>query len=69
MWSIFYRRAHQAHERYTVRDGINIARYALKLLEGQKVLRKFPSEERKLRSLRLSVEMILGEKALDYFSL
>ena len=62
----FLQRAHQAHERYTVRDGINIARYALKLLEGQKVLRKVPSEERKLRSLRLSIEMILGEKALDF---
>ncbi len=62
----FLQRAHQAHERYTVRDGINIARYALKLLEGQRLLRIVPPEQRKLRSLRLSIEMILGEKAMDY---
>ena len=62
----FLQRAHQAHERYTVRDGINIARYALKLLEGQRLLRIVPPEQRKLRSLHLSIEMILGEKALDF---
>ena len=66
MWSIFLR-AHQAHERYTVRDGINIARYALKSLEGRQSLKKVPPEERKSLALRLSIEMILGEKALDYW--
>ncbi|MEW6184495.1 MAG: MoxR family ATPase [Thermodesulfobacteriota bacterium] len=63
----FLQRAHRAQERYTVRDGINIARYALKSLEGREVLKKIPMEEQKPLALRLSIEMILGEKALDYF--
>jgi MoxR-like ATPase len=63
----FLQRAHQAQERFTVRDGINIARYALKSLEGRQILRKKPAGERKLLALRLSIEMILGEKALDYW--
>jgi MoxR-like ATPase len=62
----FLQRAHGAHERYTVRDGINITRYALKSLEGLQSLKKIPFEERKSLVLRLSIEMILGEKALDY---
>ena len=41
----FLQRAHRADERYTVRDGINIARYALKMLskepqEPQTAIRK-----------------------------
>lgn len=63
----FLQRAHQAQERYTVRDGINIARYALKLLEGNKVFRKSPPEGRERLALRRSLEMILGDKALDYW--
>ncbi|MGA3084103.1 MAG: MoxR family ATPase [Thermodesulfobacteriota bacterium] len=63
----FLQRAHQAQERFTVRDGINIARYALKCLEGRQILRKVALEERKLLTLRLSIEMILGEKALDFW--
>jgi MoxR-like ATPase len=63
----FLQRAHQANERYTVRDGINIARYALKSLEGRQSLKKVPLEERKFLVLRLSIEMILGERALDYW--
>jgi MoxR-like ATPase len=64
----FLQRAHAANERYTVRDGINIARYALKLLESQNgFLKEVASRERRLQSLRLSVDMILGEKALDYW--
>lgn len=63
----FLQRAHQAQERYTVRDGINIARYALKLLEGNKVFRKSPQEGRERLALRRSLEMILGDKALDYW--
>jgi len=62
----FLQRAHQAHERYTVHDGINIARYPLKLLEGRKILRKVSSEERTTLSLQMSVEMILGDKAMVY---
>jgi MoxR-like ATPase len=63
----FLQHAHQAHERYTVRDGINIARYALKLLQGQGPLGNVGLKERKLDVLRLSVDMILGDKALDYW--
>jgi MoxR-like ATPase len=62
----FLQRAHRAQERYTVRDGINIARYALKSLEGLRVFKKIPAGEQKLAALRLSVEMILGGQALDY---
>jgi MoxR-like ATPase len=63
----FLQRAHQAHERYTVRDGINIARYALKLLQGQSHPGEVSLKERKLHALRLSVDMILGEKAMEYW--
>ena len=62
----FLQRAHQAQERYTVRDGINIARYALKLLKGRKNLSKVSSEERTTFYLQMSVEMLLGDKALVY---
>jgi len=62
----FLQQAHLAHERYTVRDGINIARYALKLLEGQKIIRNDSAQERKTLSLLMSIEMILGDKALIY---
>jgi MoxR-like ATPase len=54
----FLQRAHRADELYSVRDGINIARYALKMMHttGQ--------EPRDL--LPLAVEGILGEEALRY---
>jgi MoxR-like ATPase len=54
----FLARAHQADERYTVRDGINIARYAMKLLNQEDAM---PVEIFK-KALRL----ILGEEALPY---
>jgi MoxR-like ATPase len=54
----FLQRAHAADELYSVRDGINIARYALKMLHGT------GSEPREL--LPLAVERILGEEALRY---
>jgi MoxR-like ATPase len=54
----FLQRAHEADERYTVRDGINVARYALKLA-GQ--------EGGDIRVLiRKGLLMILGEEALRY---
>jgi MoxR-like ATPase len=62
----FLQRAHQAYERYTVRDGINIARYAMKLLEGQKIIKNDSAQERTTLSLLMSIEMILGDKALIY---
>jgi MoxR-like ATPase len=55
----FLQRAHQADERYTVRDGINIARYAVKLLRQ--------SSRKDMRwALREGVRMILGEEAFHY---
>jgi len=50
----FLQLAHSADERYTVRDGINIARFALKLGE--------PHGE----SLRASILQTLGEEAMRY---
>ena len=54
----FLQRAHSADELYSVRDGINISRYALKMAAADSV----PSRER----LRLAVERILGDEALRY---
>ena len=54
----FLTRAHQADERYTVRDGINIVRYAMKLLKQED---GSPREVFK-KALRL----ILGEEAFPY---
>lgn len=59
----FLQRAHSKNENYTVRDGINIARYAAKrirCLENKKV---------DLESLlRQAVIMTLGDEALPYIS-
>jgi MoxR-like ATPase len=52
----FLQRAHRGGERYTVRDGINVARYALKLVKA--------NGENPLRAFRVSLQMILGEEAL-----
>lgn len=54
----FLQRAHQADELYSVRDGINIARYALKM----STVGGLPPQE----LLRLSVTRILGNDALTY---
>ncbi len=54
----FLQRAHHGDERYTVRDGINVARYALKLI--------FAEKENPLRAYRISLKMILGEEALGF---
>ncbi|HDH87892.1 MAG TPA: MoxR family ATPase [Desulfobacteraceae bacterium] len=65
----FLQVAHEAQERYTVRDGINIARYALKKLsidiskEGEGM-----SEERVMRALKKAATMILDDKAAEYFA-
>lgn len=56
----FLEQAHAQDERYSVRDGINIARYAIKL----KSLATEPSHER--LALEMSVLQILGEEALRY---
>jgi MoxR-like ATPase len=56
----FLQRAHAADELYSVRDGINIARYALKMGAAEK------RETAEL--LPLAVERILGEEALTYLA-
>jgi len=54
----FLQTAHRADEAYTVRDGVNIARYALKLLgEGER-----DSDS----ALRASIARVLGEDALRH---
>ncbi|MBJ7449545.1 MAG: AAA family ATPase [Parachlamydiales bacterium] len=54
----FLQRAHQHMERYTVRDGINIARYAAKRLKS------VDSNAPKDGLLRQSIAMTLGEEAV-----
>lgn len=56
----FLQRAHGADELYSVRDGINIARYALKMSATGKT----PA----IDLLPLSVERILGNEALSYLA-
>ncbi len=57
----FLQQAHAADERYTVRDGINIARYSMKL----KSLAASRAEE--ARALQTAILETLGEEALRYF--
>ncbi|MEW6277675.1 MAG: AAA family ATPase [Candidatus Eremiobacterota bacterium] len=54
----FLHRAHRADERYSVRDGINIARYAAKLI----AVRGIPQNE----ALKKSTVHVLGDEALVY---
>jgi len=54
----FLQRAHEEDAAYTVRDGINIARYAAKRLHGKQAK---PRE-----ALRLAIKMTLGEEALRF---
>src|SRR5438876_2394413 len=56
----FLQKAHSAQERYTVRDGINVARYALKLADGAGGGRELPD------ALRRAVLETLGEEAVRY---
>ena len=54
----FLQRAHRHDERYTVRDGINVARYALKLIAA--------NGENTLRAYRIALAMTLGDEAVVY---
>jgi len=56
----FLQRAHAADESYSVRDGINIARYALKMMRMQ------GTTEAAADLLPLAVERVLGDEALEY---
>jgi MoxR-like ATPase len=71
----FLQLAHLADERYTVRDGINIARYALKLLKIPERLKRLhsvksgeaaPSADNIFEALKRAVLLTLGESALVY---
>jgi MoxR-like ATPase len=54
----FLQLAHSADERYTVRDGINIARFAMKLQKDSDVSRRI--------ALHMAVQQTLGEEAMRY---
>src|SRR5919112_4763837 len=56
----FLQMAHAADERYTVRDGVNLARFAIKL----KSLATQRTHERE--ALEIAVVQVLGEEALRY---
>ncbi len=67
----FLQLAHMNNQSYTVRDGINIARYALKLLSGTSKTKwprcKFPPGPKKTRkALIQAIRMILDDGALDF---
>ena len=54
----FLQMAHAADERYTVRDGINLARFASKLIAT--------GEWSRAEALRDSVQQVLGDEAVRY---
>ena len=64
----FLQTAHEADERYSVRDGINIARYALKrLVESGERLTTSARKKRTLEYMREAASMILDATAAFYF--
>ncbi|MBW1767633.1 MAG: AAA family ATPase [Deltaproteobacteria bacterium] len=64
----FLQIAHEADERYSVRDGINIARYALKRLVGSgERLTSSGRRERIAEYMKESASMILDSVAGQYF--
>lgn len=56
----FLRRAHACDQRYSVRDGINIGRYAVKLVESG----LFAGERERQASIAHAIRQILGDEAL-----
>lgn len=58
----FLQRAHAGNEKYTVRDGVNIARYAAKRLKN------LPDGADMSGFLRQAIAMTLGDDALAYAS-
>ncbi|MBN2125555.1 MAG: AAA family ATPase [Deltaproteobacteria bacterium] len=64
----FLQAAHDADERYSVRDGINIGRYALKrLVESKERLTREGRQQRLRAYLKEASGMILDEGAARYF--
>jgi len=65
----FLQTAHEMDERYTVRDGINIARYALKrLVERGERLNTETRRKRIMAYMKEAAAMILESNAARYFS-
>jgi MoxR-like ATPase len=66
----FLQMSHLAQERYTVRDGINVGRYAIKILSSQRKLkwpRQVPSSSTQVHQcLDQAISLILGEEARGY---
>ncbi|MDD5207672.1 MAG: AAA family ATPase [Desulfobacterales bacterium] len=64
----FLQGAHEADERYSVRDGINIARYALKrLVESGEKMTAVRRRARISQYMKESADMILDPNAAQYF--
>jgi MoxR-like ATPase len=64
----FLQTAHEAEERYSVRDGINIARYAMKrLVEKGGRLTATGREMRTIEYMKETASMILDSTAAEYF--
>ena len=64
----FLQTAHEADERYSVRDGINIARYALKrLVESGERLDSYGRTQRVAEYMKEAAAMILDSVATRYF--
>ena len=63
----FLQLAHEANERYTVRDGINIARYALKRININMQNRDI-SGKRIMEALKEAASMILEDRAAEFFA-
>ena len=64
----FLQTAHEADERYSVRDGINIARYALKrLVEGGAQLKSASRDKKSISYMKEAAAMILDAAAAHYF--
>ncbi len=64
----FLQAAHSANERYSVRDGINIARYALKRMSEHGIKDKAETDAMTLEYLGESAGMILDPMAAEYFN-
>lgn len=64
----FLQTAHDADERYSVRDGINIARYALKrLVASGERLTSIDRKKRVMEYMKEAASMILDSTAAEYF--
>ncbi|MFC1849198.1 AAA family ATPase [candidate division CSSED10-310 bacterium] len=63
----FLQNAHNAHEPFTVRDGINITRFALKLLQKSSPAFKGETKAPLIKALLKAIGMILGNDAKRYF--